>query len=240
MGEAATDKGLESVDLVMAMLELLAGRAAPMALGEVARALDISKPRAHRHLRALGVNGYVVQGDDDRYGIGRGLIQLADTARSRMTFAAAARPAMAALRDATGQAVTASTLIGGAITVVELINGRTIVQFAVRPGTTLDATRSAHGLVALALGKVAATEPVSEAQLADIRARGWAVAPGLIMTGVNALAVPVFDQRSEWAGNIALVGSIDHIPAEPPAALIAQVQAAAAEISKSLAWSTRE
>ncbi len=235
------DRGLESVDLVVSMLELLAAQTQPMSLGDVARGLAISKPRAHRHLRALGINGYVVQGDDDRYGIGARLIQLADTARSRMTFAVAARPAMTALRDATGQAVTAATLIGGNITVVELINGRTIVQFAVRPGTTLHPARSAHGLVALSLGKIdAGNEPVPEGLLCDIRARGWAVAPGLIMTGVNALAAPVFDPRGEWVGSIALVGSIDHIPALPDPALIEQVQQAASEISKNLAWSTWE
>lgn len=236
MIDLASDQRLESVDLVVSLLELLASHTQSMTLGEVARALDISKPRAHRHLRALGVNGYVVQGADDRYGIGGRLIQLADMARSRMTFAAAARPAMIALRDATGQAVTAATLIGGKVTVVELINGRTIVQFAVRPGTTLHPTRSAHGLVAVAQGKIAAgDEPLSESQLAEIRARGWATAPGLIMTGVNALAAPVFDPRGEWVGTVALVGSIDHIPADPSAEMIAQVQAAATEISRNLA-----
>jgi DNA-binding IclR family transcriptional regulator len=231
------EQRLESVDLVLAMLELLAASDGPRALGDIARSLLISKPRAHRHLRALILNGYVHQDIDDRYWLGARLIQLAESARSKLNLAVAARPTMAALRDATGESVTASSLIGGAVTIVELFNGTTIVQFAIRPGTVLPSTNSAHGLVTLAFGKGdAGGEPVDPAMLEQIRQRGWAVAPGLTMTGVNALAAPVFDHSGEVVGAIALVGSIDNIPAEPPAELIAKVCAAAREVSERMGW----
>lgn len=228
---------LESVDLVLAMLELLAEAPEQQSLGDIARKLDISKSRAHRHLRALGVNGYVHQDSDDRYGVGARLVKLADVARSRLTFAVAAREAMAVLRDRTRETVTASALVGGKVTIVELLNGSMIVQFAVRPGTVMSPTRSAHGLVAAAFGglDIADAPPPAE-PLVDIRARGWAVAPGMMMTGVNALAAPVFDHAGVWAGTIALVGSIDTIPAEPETDLVMQVTDAARQASQRLGW----
>lgn len=226
------DDRLEAVDLVIALLELLAGSAQPRQLGEIAHMLATSKPRTHRHLRALIAHGYVRQDTAGGYETGARLLSLADTALRRLGFAEAARPVMTALRDDTGQAVTISALVGGQLAIVDLVNGHTLVQFAVRPGTLM-APESAHGRVAAAFG--AATTNL-EHDLADVRRRGWATAPGKIVTGVNALAAPVFGHDGRWVGTIAIVGSIDAIAAQPAPALIAQVQAAANAISERLGW----
>ena len=227
LDDVIRDERLESVDLVIALLELLGGASRALALGEVARALDISKSRAHRHLRALILNGYVRQDDQgDRYEIAAKLLTLADTARGRLSFGSVARPAMADLRDSTGQTVTASALIGRQVSIVDLLHGRTLVQFAIRPGTVMDPHRSAHGLVALAFGPPQLSADADAAILrraAEIRARGWATAPGEIVTGVNALAAPVFGRGGAWRGTVAIVGSIDVIAAEPAPALVEAV-----------------
>ena len=223
---------LESVDLVLAMLELLAGSAVPRALGDIAATLSISKPRAHRHLRALMLNDYVRQeSDTDRYEISAKLMALGETARGRLSFGGAARPAMARLRDMTGQAVTAATLVAGQVTIVELLHGRTLVQFAVRPGAVMDPERSAHGRIARAFGARAPGEAFDV-----IRAHGWATAPGEIFTGVNAIAAPVFGLDGRWVGSIAIVGSIDNIPAVPSPSLIEHVIAATREASNQLGY----
>jgi DNA-binding IclR family transcriptional regulator len=57
-----------------------------------------------------------------------------------------------------------------------------------------------------------------------------------MMTGVGALAVPVFDHAGAWRGAVALVGASQAIPAEPPRALIEAVVSAAAEASRNLGW----
>jgi len=57
----AQSPDLESVDLVLRLLEHLAASPAPRGVSEVARELCISKPRAHRHLRALVQRGYASQ-----------------------------------------------------------------------------------------------------------------------------------------------------------------------------------
>ncbi|WP_157218798.1 IclR family transcriptional regulator [Flavisphingomonas formosensis] len=240
---ALEEDKLESVDLVLGMLELLSGSPQPRSLGDIARALDISKPRAHRHLRALLLRDYVRQDEDtDRYEITARLLGLGEAVRSRISFAGTARPAMTRLRDATGQAVTASTMVAGKVTIVELLHGRTLVEFAIRPGTVMDPLLSAHGLVALAFGpseQILAEAGLSgapEAELAQVYGQGWATAPGRIVTGVNALAAPAFGYDGTWAGTVAIVGSVDTIAAEPDAYLIDAVRTAAADISGRLGW----
>ena len=119
----------------------------------MARELRISKPRANRHLRALVQRGYARQDPrTDGYEIGIKVLALGEAVRDRFDVARAIHPVMGPLREATGLAVTASALIEGAVTVVEMLQGRTLIEFGIRPGAQLDFHASAHGLIALAFG----------------------------------------------------------------------------------------
>ena len=82
----------------------------------------------------------------DREQIDNGVVAV----RERFGALGAMRPEMSRLREATGQAVTASALVEGAVTVLEVLQGRTLIEFGIRPGARLEFRSSAHGLVALA------------------------------------------------------------------------------------------
>jgi DNA-binding IclR family transcriptional regulator len=251
--DADAGSGLASVDLVLRLLELLAGSPEPRGVSEIARALGVSKARAHRHLRALMGHGYVRQDPaSERYEVAVKLMVLGEAVRERFDVLRAMRPAMARLRQSTGQAVTASALVEEAVVVLELLPGRNPIEFGVRPGTTLDFHATAHGLTALAFGPprllaqasarplkawtaATLTEPEDlMAAVAAVRAQGWASAPDQMMEGVNALAAPVFDHAGAWRGTVALVGASAAVAATPE--LVAQVMAAAAEASRTLGW----
>jgi DNA-binding IclR family transcriptional regulator len=251
----AQSPDLESVDLVLRLLEHLAASPAPRGVSEVARELCISKPRAHRHLRALVQRGYASQhAGGDGYEIGVKVLALGEAVRDRFDAAAAMRPSMAPLREATGLAVTASVLVEGAVIIVEMLQGKTLIEFGIRPGSRLDFHASAHGLIALAFGPSelqdkllrrplttwtahTVTDPEAvRANVAAVRRQGWATAVDAVQIGVNALAAPVFDHRGDWRGAIALVGATQFIPETPSEAQIAHVKGAAAAASRRLGW----
>jgi DNA-binding IclR family transcriptional regulator len=232
---------LESVDLVFDLVEALAAAARPLGVTEVARALRISKARAHRHLRALVRRGYARQDPaTERYEIGVKLLPLAEAVRERFGVLDAMRPQMAALREATGQAVTASVLADGAVTVLEMLPGRTLIEFGIRPGARLDLASSAHGLVALAFGHPslldALPDPALRGEVQAVRRRGWATAADRVLTGVNALAAPVFDHSGQWRAALAIVGATQLIAAQPAPEQIAEVVDAAVRASRRLGW----
>ena len=222
----------------------------------MARDLGISKARAHRHLRALVQRGYARQDAvTDGYEIGVKVLALGEAVRDRFDVAAAIRPEMGRLREATGLAVTASVLAEGAVTVVEMLQGKTLIEFGIRPGSRLDFHASAHGLIALAFGPpellergaVAAAERLDRRTRSPIRTpcaatsrrvrrQGWATAVDAVQIGVNALAAPVFDHRGDWRGAIALVGATQFIPETPSDEQIAHVTDAAAAASRRLGW----
>jgi DNA-binding IclR family transcriptional regulator len=247
------DAGLASVDLVLSLIEKLAGSARPRGVSDLAREMGISKARAHRHLRALTQHGYVLQdAATERYEIGVKLLALGEAVRDRFDVLSATRPEMGRLRDETGQTVTVSSLIEHQVIVLELLQGRTLVEFGVRPGSALDFHASAHGLVALAFGppqllERALARPLKTytpstltdparliAEIEQVRRQSWATAADQLLVGVNALAAPVFDFRQEWRGSIAIVGSTQFIAARPEAAQLEQVTGAAAEASRRL------
>lgn len=249
------EPGLASVDLVLALIELLARSAGARGVSDIARELCVSKARAHRHLRALVGHGYVRQDlATERYEIAIKLMVLGEAVRDRFDVLGAMRPAMARLREVTGQAVTASSLVEDAVVVLEMLAGRNPIEFGVKPGTTLDLHATAHGQVALAFGPAClwrglerrplkawtAETIVDPAALAAaveaVRDRGWASAPDQLMPGVGAMAAPVFDHAGVWRGTIALVGPSHAIPAEPASAQIEAVTTAAAEASRKLGW----
>lgn len=253
-----TGSGLASVDLILDLMELLAAAPRPRGVSDIARDLSISKARAHRHLRALVQRGYVRQDPEtERYEIGVKLLALGEAVRDRFDVLGAMRPEMARLREATGHAVTASALVEGAVVVLEMLQGRTLVEFGLRPGSRLDFHASAHGLVALAFGPPSLLDTVLaqplktftaatvtdadalRAEVAKVRRQGWATAMDQVLMGVNALAAPVFDHRGEWRGAIALVGASQFIPAIPAEDQIAEVTRAAAEASRRLGWNAR-
>jgi DNA-binding IclR family transcriptional regulator len=251
--------GLASVDLVLKLIELLAAAPRPRGVSDIARALGISKPRAHRHLRTLVEHGYVRQdAETERYEIGIKLLGLGETVRDRFDILGVARPEMMKLREETGHAVTLSALVEGATTVLELVQGKTLIEFGIKPGSTFDFHTSAHGLVALAFGPPSLleqtlgrplrawtgftiTDPARlTAEVEAVRQRGWATAADQILVGVNTLACPIFDHRNDWRGTIAIVGSSQFIEAQPTERQIAQVSEAAAAASRQLGWRTAQ
>ena len=244
---------LESVEVVLSLLERLACARRPMGVSEVARALGLSKPRAHRHLRALVQRGYARQDAvSGGYEVGVRVVTLGEAARERFDVMAAIRPVMGPLREATGLAVTASALVGDDVVVLEVLQGAQLIDFGVRPGSRLDLHASAHGLVTLAFGPPSLLERALAAPLrgwtehtlvdaASIRAevervrrQGWATADGAVQVGVNALAAPVLDHLGVCRGAVALVGASQFIPAAPDPRQIASVAEAAARASRTL------
>lgn len=247
--------GLASVDLVIGLIEYLAASARPHAMSDIARALGISKARTHRHLRSLMQHGYVLQDRmTERYEIGTKLLALGEAVRDRFDILGATQTEIGHLRDVTGQTVTVSALIENAVVVLELLRGKAVIEFGVRPGSELDFHATAHGLIALAFSPPALSELVLsrplkawtettitdpaalKAQVEMVRTQGWATAADQMLVGFNALAVPVFDFRGIWRGTIAIVGQTDIIPAIPTDKQRDQLLKAAAEASRRLGW----
>jgi DNA-binding IclR family transcriptional regulator len=245
----------ETADLTLRLLEYLVTAPGQCGVTELAQEFGTSKATIHRHLGTL-VNRQFARQDPLtlRYESGIKLFQLGERLRERFGVLDAARAEMARLRDESGQAVTLSALAEDKVVVLELVQGHTVVEFGIRPGTEMGLHCSAHGKVALAFGPERLLEACARAplaalsrdtvtnpallrrQVAVVKKQGWSTAANEVLFGLNALAAPVFDHRGSFAGAVAIVGSTQFIGPKPDAKQLAMVQGAARRISQNLGW----
>jgi DNA-binding IclR family transcriptional regulator len=242
--------GTGTLDLALRLLEYLAHRSQPAPLGTIAKEFSASKATVYRHLQTLARQGFVHQEQHTgAYEAGIKLVVLGEAARGRFDIVRAARDELTALRNATRQAATVCSLVQDALVVLDLVQGQSVIEFGIRPGTRLALHSSAHGKVwqafsteaalapALAAGRPDRTQkPALAQEIAKVRRRGWATAPNAVVDGVNTLAAPVLDHSARIVGSIAIVGATQFIPPEPGRAQIDAVVGAARRISRALGW----
>jgi DNA-binding IclR family transcriptional regulator len=248
----------DAVDLSLRLIEKLALAAEPQGVSDLARELGSSKATVYRHLQTLAVHGFARQdATSSRYTAGIKLLVLGERLRERFDIVQVAREEMVQLRDETRQPVTLSTLVDRDVVVLEVLHGHAIINFGTQAGTVLDLHASAHGKIALAYGPDALLQRCLSKQLkpwtshticshqglqraiTEVKSRGWATAPNQVLDGVNGLAAPIFNYTRAYAGAIAIAGSIQYIPANPPTKQIKAVTRAAERISRKLGWQPR-
>jgi len=233
---------VRSVRTAFEVLEALAASEEPLGVTEIARALGITKTRGYRHLRTLLGSGYVTQdARTEKYQAGIKLFLLGQKVAARHSFLSAARKVMRPLRDAVGHTVTVSHLEEGAVVVLDMVRGSSPFEIGTKPGSRFPLDRSAQGKIALAFGSGGVTKQRAKLRK-DVRLsreRGWAVAPEEILRGVNALAAPIFFADGSLAGTIALVDSVELLPAEPSRRQIGAILDAARRASVELGYDRR-
>ena len=256
---ATAPKDTGTLDLALRILDHLAGQASPIALTAIAQTFTASKSTVYRHLSALARHGFVRRDvSTGRYAIGVKLMVLGETSRGNFEIVTVARDALLKLRDTTGQAVSLCTLLDDDLVVLDLMHGRSVVEFSTRPGTRLALHASAHGKIWLAFGPEALIKKVLSAprpawtshtltdaktiasEVQAVSKRGWSTAPNQAVMGVNTLAAPVLDHRGELVGSIAIVGSTQVIAPKPVPAQLGAVIEAARSVSRDLGWKDRQ
>ena len=254
------DKGpaTETVDLSLRLLERLASSREAIGVSELAREFASSKATVYRHLQALVLHGFVHQEPTTmRYTAGIKLFILGERLRERFDILPVAREELARLRDETGQPVTLSALVEDQVVILEVLQGRAIVNFGTQAGTVLDLHASAHGRVALAFGpddllqrclaaglkaltpQTICSPSALKRAVSQVRSRGWATAPNQVLHGVNGLAAPILNHDGRYVGAVAIAGSVQYIPASPSQDQIKAVTRTAERISRKLGWVAR-
>lgn len=254
--EVGGPDSIQAVVIAIRILEKLAFGGRFGRVTELANEIGTSKNRIHRHLKTLVELGYVAQeADTQRYMVGVRLVQIGNAVTNEYDFLSVSRPIMQRLRDALGYSVVLSKVENGKLFAIEQIQGRGDVTFGITVGSPLRLHNSAQGKIVLAFGDpslmdITLSEPlvprtvntitdgdVLKAEVAKARTHGWAMAPGEIMSGINAVAVPIFDHRGVLFGTLATIVSIDDLPGEPDENHLRLLKEAAAEISGSLSSS---
>ena len=182
-----------------------------MSLSEVASAAGLARPTARRLLLTLEELGYV-RSRAGAFELTPKVMSLGMSYVSSLGLWDIARPHMEALVSRTGESSSMAQLDGADIVYVARVSVPKLIALRVDIGTRFPAVQTSQGKVLLAAlppDQVAAViaqpsrsglppyigrqaGPLRD-ELAEIRARGWALADEELAPGVRSVAVPVRD-----------------------------------------------
>jgi DNA-binding IclR family transcriptional regulator len=252
--EKTTDEGVRAARVALRILEMLASRD-DLGVSEISRETDTTKPRVYRHLRTLVSLGYAVQHHgSDRYARGPKLLALARVVgqSSEDSLIELARPVLRRLHQSFDHSFNLSLVYGDSVSIVESLAGKALVGITVQLNQEMPLHCTAAGKLLLVeqwkkdgrLGQGKLTrftprtivDPVAlKEELTKVSEQGWADAPEEVVLGINAVSVPVRDNRGELVAMVSAMDSIQFIPPDPPRDLIDALSEGAAEITSRLA-----
>jgi IclR family transcriptional regulator, acetate operon repressor len=218
---------------------------------ELARCVGMQKSTASRLLTTLRQRGLVEQNDDSgKYRLGLAMVRLGGQAERTLDLRSIAMPELQAVARSVKETTTFGVLeADGVITIAwsdESGRGhdrtvRSMPLHATAPGKVLLSSRPEREIIRLS--RIGFTPYTSHTivrvdllleECARVRKRGFATAFGEHEPMVNALAVPVFDQRSSVVAALEVRASANRILPSRIPELIKRISEAAAVITERL------
>lgn len=246
------------ISKVLLILEALQNSSVGLGLKAICDATGINKSTAHRFLKHLEREGYLVCTDAGSYLIGPRLAQMSACASRSATLQAVARPILAELWRSTQETVNLGVLDHGTLLYVDVMESSHEFRLVSRIGTR----RSLH---VAALGKVlTAFLPASEyervlssvvfqrvtpktipnmaqlrTELDKVRRQGYAVDNEEALLGCRCISAPILNSDRVAIGALSVAGPVARVSPDRVAALAREVKAAANAVSTAMGFSPR-
>ncbi|MCB8837913.1 IclR family transcriptional regulator [Aurantimonas sp. VKM B-3413] len=235
------------------ILKLFDGGRTELSAAVVTKALGINGVTAHRLLRSLEEAGALVASTRGVYRLGYTLVDLGTRAQNDSHLARVMQPTLDALTRHFDEASMAMVFEANALTCIAKAVSSRPLYVDIRVGSRLEAYCTAHGKVWLAEISADRLERYLSdierrafsartlvertdilADLAGVRAVGYALNVGEREADVNAVAVPVKTRSGTIVSSISLFGPSSRLTRETLLAAVPQLQAAAAALEREL------
>jgi DNA-binding IclR family transcriptional regulator len=242
--------GMGTVEKAVDVLFHLLAAGAAQGVTDVGRALRIPKSSAHRLLASLGSRGLVEQDASGRYRPGMALVALGLGVLEREPVVMAARPVLEAEARALEDTLFLTAARGGAITVLDKVEGTGFLRASPRIGETVPVHATAVGRLTLAFAPASVPPPAGaparftkhtpvrraeiERLVQEARRRGWDENREEWTPGLVVVAAPVL-VAGRLVAAIAVGAPAVRLPPSRSAAVAARLKAAAARIGARLA-----
>lgn len=246
-----------TVGRTLAVLDLVAGFGRPVRFAELLPVAGLPKATLYRFLQALTHQDMLAFDEAHQtYAPGMRLVRLAHSAWAQSSLAPVARAVLDELAEALGQTIHLAQLDNGAVLYVDKRNARQPVEMFAQSGKVGPAYCTGVGKAMLAHlpeDRLAAaidrqsfhrhtpstlTDPAAlRADLARIRARGYALDDEEHEAGIACIAAPILSGGGRVLGAISVTTTTASTPRDRLLALAGPVRDAAARIAQAAeAW----
>jgi DNA-binding IclR family transcriptional regulator len=252
-------QGIQSIEVGVPLLRVLADHGAPMMLRDLAREAGMPAAKAHRYLVSFVRTGLATQDAiSGRYDLGHFALDLGLASLARLDAVRVATPALDLLGEEIGETVALAVWGNMGPTIVRWVESRRPVTVNLRTGAVMPLLHSAIGLCFVAffdsplLQRQIEDEllinargedtraPVTREQLdaltAEAREHGMSRAVGSVIPGINAFSAPVFNHDGQMALAITGLGPAGLMPPGWNGPIPKAIRKAAQNISRQLGW----
>jgi DNA-binding IclR family transcriptional regulator len=219
------------LDRTLDLLELLSSQPQALTLTELTDALKMPKNSVFRIATTLTLRGYAERDEDTKaYRASRKLLSLGHAAIGGQRLVEAAAPVLSSLRDASGETALLGTLAGNHGVVLDQVPSPLPVKVVVEIGHAFPLHTAAPAKAVLAhLGPDKQREFIKQirftkrtpktitsakaylSELAEVKARGYALDRGEESETFACVASPVFDHRGHPVAAIWISGPSDRV-----------------------------
>ncbi len=232
------NSGVGVLDKAVRILATL--ESGPHSLSELVAATGIARPTAHRLAVALEFHRLVSRDFAGRFVLGARSSELAAAAGEDRLLAIAA-PALAALRDASGESAQLYRRQGDqriCVATAERLSG---LRDSVPVGTVLTMQAGSAAQVLMAweepdrLHRGLVNAKFTAASLSAVRRRGWAQSVGEREAGVASVSAPVRGPNNKVIAAVSISGPMERLGRQPGRIHAASVMATAARLTEYIA-----
>jgi DNA-binding IclR family transcriptional regulator len=247
------------ISKVLRILEALQGSSAGLGLKAICDLTGIHKSTAHRFLKHLEREGYLVRTEAGAYLIGPRLSQMSTRGSQGATLQAVARPILWELWKSTQETVNLAVLDQGTVLYVDVIESPHEFRLSSRVGTrrSLHVTALGKALAAFLPAELRASilstikfQPSTpktimnlvhfRQELEKIRRQGYAVDDEEAVQGARCVSAPILNADREPIAAVSVSGPVTRVSPNQVAALAGAVSSAARAISVAMGFSQHE
>jgi len=247
------------ISKVLRILEALQGSSGGLPLKAICDRTGIHKSTAHRFLKHLERERYLIRTEAGAYLIGPRLSQLSPRGNQEATLQAVARPILWELWKSTQETVNLAVLDQGTVLYVDVIESPHEFRLSSRVGTRRSVHVTALGKALAAflpaelresiLGSIA-FQPATprtignlvqfRQELEKIRRQGYAVDDEEAVQGARCVSAPILNSDGEPIAAVSVSGPVTRVSPNQVAALAGAVTSAARAISVAMGFSRRD
>jgi IclR family transcriptional regulator, KDG regulon repressor len=225
-------------------------------ISDLAKRLGLAKSTVHRLASTLLEQGMLEQNaGDGKYHLGLALFELGTLVRRKMDFTVEARPFLRTLAERTGETVHLAILDHDSVLYIITHESKQALRMGSKVGTRVPVHSTAVGKTLLAFQPeeeiariVARGLPASAPntivdpkvllrELAQVRARDYAVDDEESEVGLRSIAAPVRSHSGNVIAAISIAGPVHRMTKKMLLGWVRELAEAAAAVSQRLGWS---
>jgi IclR family transcriptional regulator, acetate operon repressor len=250
----SNQNGTQAVDRAARLLAEVVHSADPMTFTELSAITGLAKSTTSRLLLALERNGLVRRDDHGRFLPGEMFVSFAWRGGAEAGLVAVAQPFLDRLGKATGETINLGVSSNGMVEQIAQVDSTYLIGGTNWVGMSVPLHCSALGKVLLAYGtaqldkldklerrtaKTIVTEAALRAELAGVRARGYAVTDEELEPGLVAVAAPIYGYDGSVVAALSVSGPASRMARDGLAAAASQCTEEAAGLSAVLGYRQR-